>query len=170
MLILVHGRGLGDGVFAHGYSLCAREVVLGDLRACHFVVTTDGGRPIHGGFDSSSIPIVDKGCRVTSIQRFLGYKKLSSTMIYARADDQTVAEDYFATMQRVEQSLEIVPESKQETQDEVVNVQELAKVFQLIEQLELSKLCDEERLDIASQLRQLLDKVNEHAPPEKTKR
>jgi len=91
-------------------------------------------------------------------------------MIYARADDQTVAEDYFATMQRVEQSLEIVPESKQETQDEVVNVQELAKVFQLIEQLELSKLCDEERLDIASQLRQLLDKVNEHAPPEKTKR
>jgi len=27
----------------------------------------------------------------------------------------------------------------------------------------------EERLDIASQLRQLLDKANEHAPAEKTK-
>ena len=29
------------------------------------------------------------------------YKKLNSTMIYARAHDQTVAEDYCATMSRV---------------------------------------------------------------------
>ena len=53
--------------------------------------------------------LLNAGCRVTSIQRFLGHKELSSTMIYARAHDQTVAEDYFAAMERVEQRLEIVP-------------------------------------------------------------
>ncbi len=43
-------------------------------------------------------------------------------MIYARAHDQTVADDYFAAMQdRVEQRLEIVPEK--EKKDEIVKVQ-----------------------------------------------
>jgi integrase len=30
------------------------------------------------------------GCPVTSIQKFLGHKKLNTTMVYARAYDQTV--------------------------------------------------------------------------------
>jgi hypothetical protein len=34
-------------------------------------------------------------------------------MIYARAHDQTVAEDYFAAMQRVEERMNILPEPKQ---------------------------------------------------------
>jgi len=33
---------------------------------------------------------------------FLGHKELSSTMIYARAHDQNVADDYFAAMEKVE--------------------------------------------------------------------
>lgn len=36
---------------------------------------------------------------------------------------------------------------------------------QLVERLELPELCYEERLDVASQLRQALSRVNEHAPP-----
>jgi integrase len=52
--------------------------------------------------------LLNAGCRVTSIQRFLGHKKLNSTMIYARAHDQTVAEDYFTAMQRVEERLDIM--------------------------------------------------------------
>jgi len=79
-------------------------------------------------------------------------------MVYARAHDQTVAEDYFAAMQRVEERLDIMPEPKQETKDEVVNVQEPTKLFQLIEQLELPELCFQERSEIASQLREVLDK------------
>jgi len=51
--------------------------------------------------------LLNAGCRVTSIQRFLGHKELSSTMIYAKAHDQTVAEDYFAAMEKVEQRIQI---------------------------------------------------------------
>jgi hypothetical protein len=107
--------------------------------------------------------LLNAGCRVTSIQRFLGHKKLSSTMIYARAHDQTVAEDYFAAMQRVEERLDILPGPEQKTEDEVVKVQ--TEVFQLIQQLELPELCVETRLGIAAQLRKTLRIVHEHAPP-----
>ena len=85
-------------------------------------------------------------------------------MVYARAHDQTVVEDYFAAMQRVEQRLEIVPEPKQEIEDEVVKVPEPTKLVQLIEQLEIQELCYEERLDIASQLRELFGVVQELEP------
>jgi site-specific recombinase XerD len=92
--------------------------------------------------------LLNAGCRITSIQAFLGHKKLNTTMIYARAHDQNVAEDYFAAMQRVEQRLDtsaaasasspapvaqvqaaqrlsagIVPPPQEEPKNEVVNVQ-----------------------------------------------
>jgi hypothetical protein len=93
-------------------------------------------------------------------------------MIYARAHDQTVAEDYFAAMERVEQRLEIVPEPRQKTDactersrsNEVVKVQEPVKVLQLIEQLELPELCLEKRLDLTLQLRALFGVVQELEP------
>ena len=115
--------------------------------------------------------LLNAGCRVTSIQRFLGHKKLSSTMVYARAHDQTVAEDYFAAMERVEQRLEIVPAEQKDI--DVVKVQEpdpsIAKhtgqeLIQLIERLELPELCFEERLDITLQLRELFGVVQELEP------
>jgi integrase len=49
--------------------------------------------------------LLNAGCRITSIQKFLGHKRLNTTMIYARALDQTVAEDYFKAMEQVEQQL-----------------------------------------------------------------
>ncbi|MDO9301300.1 MAG: hypothetical protein Q7T89_07950 [Anaerolineales bacterium] len=67
------------------------------------------------------------------------------------AHDQTVAEDYFTAMQRVEQRLQIGGEKK----DEVVKVQEQTQVFQLIRRLELPELCLEERLSLAGQLREV---------------
>jgi hypothetical protein len=81
----------------------------------------------------------------------------------ACAHDQTVAEDYFAAMQRVEQRLEIVPEVKQDTEDEVVKVQ--TEFVQLIENLELPELCLAERLDLTKQLREVMALVQAHAPP-----
>jgi len=111
---------------------------------------------------SNPTQLLNAGCRVTSIQRFLGHKELSSTMVYARAHDQTVAEDYFAAMERVEQRLEIVPTEQKKI--EVVKVQEPAKVLQLIEQLEIPELCFEERLGITLQLRELFGVVQELEP------
>jgi hypothetical protein len=89
-------------------------------------------------------------------------QRTSNTMIYARAHDQTVAEDYFAATQRVEQRLEIV--SAQQKVIEVVKVREPEKVLQLIEQLEISELCFEERLDITLQLRVLFGVMQELKP------
>ncbi len=67
-------------------------------------------------------------------------------------------------MERVEQRLEIVPAKQKDI--EVVKVQEPTKALQLIERLEIPELCYEERLGIASQLREALSGVNEHAPPD----
>ena len=83
-------------------------------------------------------------------------------MVYARAHDQTVAEDYFTAMARVEQRLEIVPAKQNDI--EVVKVQEPTKVLQLIEQLEIPELCFEERLDLTLQLRELFGVVQELEP------
>jgi hypothetical protein len=105
--------------------------------------------------------LLNAGCRITSIQRFLGHKDLASTMVYARAHDQTVADDYFAAMQRVEQRLQVGEEKKQY---EIVKVQEPEKLIQLIEQLELPELCLEERLDITLQLRELFGVIQELKP------
>ncbi len=112
--------------------------------------------------------LLNAGCRVTSIQRFLGHKELSSTMVYARAHDQTVADDYFAAMQRVEQRLEISP--TQEREKDIGDVKVQPEVFQLIKQLETHELCLEERLGIAKKLREMLGRVHEHPAPEENMR
>lgn len=80
------------------------------------------------------------------------------TLIYAKAHDQTVADDYFAAMQRVEQRLEIVLAKVKE--DEVVKVQEAEKIRQLIDRLKTPELCLEERLGIVSQLREWFGAVS----------
>ncbi|HNE06551.1 MAG TPA: hypothetical protein PLT08_18625 [Anaerolineales bacterium] len=82
-----------------------------------------------------------------------------STLIYAKAHDQTVAEDYFQAMQRVEQRLNastvlsarFVPVEKNIKDVKVQNV------FQLIESLALPDLCQEERLEIVGALKMALD-------------
>jgi len=159
--LVVRGEGSGDHVFLYRNAPLKRDLIRDRLKRV--------GRQVdvkvfpHRLRHTCATQLLNAGCRVTSIQRFLGHKKLSSTMIYARAHDQTVADDYFAAMQRVEQRLEIVPK---EEDIEDVKVQEPQKLFQLIERLELPKLCYEERLGIASQLREMVGRMNEHAPPE----
>jgi Site-specific recombinase XerD len=161
--LAVRGEGSGDHIFLFHNAPLRKDLIRDRLKFAGMQV----GVKVypHRLRHTCATQLLNAGCRVTSIQRFLGHRKLSSTMIYARAHDQTVADDYFAAMQRVEERLDILPETKQQT-DEVVNVQTPEKLFQLIERLELPELCFEERLDIASRLRETLSNVHEHAPPE----
>jgi hypothetical protein len=80
-----------------------------------------------------------------------------------------VAEDYFAAMSRVEQRLAIVPEPKQEpeNEDKVVNVQEQSQILAWVERLALPELCQQERLEIAAQIKQSLSLglPVQHPPP-----
>lgn len=50
--------------------------------------------------------LLNAGCRVTSIQKLLGHRRLNSTMVYARVHDRTVAEDYYTAMMTIEQALD----------------------------------------------------------------
>ncbi len=93
-------------------------------------------------------------------------------MVYARAYDQTVAEDYFAAMSRVEQRLEIAPNPKSDY--EVVNVQSTfakpkpySQVLFWVERLSLPELSLKERLEIAENLKQVLSirYISQLSPP-----
>ena len=158
----VRGEGSGDHVFLYRNAPLKWDLIRDRLKRAggNVGVQVFPHRLRH----TCATQLLNAGCRVTSIQRFLGHKKLSSTMIYARAHDQTVAEDDFAAMERVEQRLEILPKPKQKTEDEVVKVQEPTKALQLIERLEMLELCYEERLDITLQLRKLFGAVQELEP------
>jgi integrase/recombinase XerD len=156
--LAVRGEGSGDHVFLFRNAPLKKDLVRANLQ---YAGERAGVKVFpHRLRHTCATQLLNAGCRVTSIQRFLGHKKLSSTMIYARAHDQSVAEDYFAAMGRVEERLEIVPPKQEEQVDEDVKVQEL---FQLVGRLEAPELRYEERLGIASQLRGALGRVNEHA-------
>jgi site-specific recombinase XerD len=157
--LAVRGAGSGEHVFLYRNAPLKKDLIRCALRRAGEAagVKTYPHRLRH----TCATQLLNAGCKITSIQIFLGHKDLASTLIYARAHDQTVADDYFAAMQRVEQRLEILPKLEQE--DEVVKVQ--PDLFQLIEQLEMPKLCLEERRNIALQLRELFGAVHQHAPP-----
>jgi len=157
--LAVRGEGSGDHIFLYRNAPLKKDIIRAQLKYAgeRVGVKVYPHRLRH----TCATQLLNAGCRVTSIQRFLGHKELSSTMVYARAHDQTVANDYFTAMQRVEQRLQIAPIEKEEDIGDV----KVQVVFQLIERLELPELCYEERLGIASQLREAVGRVNEHAPP-----
>jgi integrase len=57
--------------------------------------------------------LFNAGLRIALIQKYLSHKKLNVTMIYARAHDKNVAEDYFRAMELVEQRLNVIPAKKE---------------------------------------------------------
>jgi integrase/recombinase XerD len=153
--LAVRGEGSGDHVFLYRNAPLKKDLIRAQLQYAgeRVGVKVYPHRLRH----TCSTQLLNAGCRVTSIQRFLGHKELNTTMIYARAHDQTVADDYFAAMERVEQRLQIGEEKKD------VKVQ--TELFQLIQQLELPELCFEERLGVVTQLRDMLNMNDKHTTP-----
>jgi hypothetical protein len=85
-----------------------------------------------------------------------------------------VAEDYFAAMKRVEQRLEIAPTPKPESNNEDVKVQTIlvepesrAQVLFWVERLSMPKLGQQERLEIAENLKRELSigYISQLSPP-----
>lgn len=168
--LAVRGMGSGDHVFLFRNAPLSKDMLRNRLKG----IGQQVGVHLypHRLRHTCATQLLNAGCRVTSIQRFLGHKKLNTTMIYARAHDQTVADDYFAAMQRVEQRLEIAPVQEPQPADGDPERIELF-IFQLrsaqawLEQLALPELCLPERLEIVTQLRQVLVIEQEHPPPSK---
>jgi len=49
--------------------------------------------------------LLNASCRITSIQKLLGHRCISTTMIYAKVHDQSVSDDYYKAMERIETRL-----------------------------------------------------------------
>lgn len=110
--LAVRGPGPTDHVLLYRNQPLGKDLIRGRLKAAgeRAGVYVYAHRLRH----TAATQLLNAGCPVTSIQKFLGHKKLNSTMIYARAHDKTVEEDYFAAMQRIEQRLELAGKPKEE--------------------------------------------------------
>jgi hypothetical protein len=172
--LAVRGAGSGDHVFLYRNAPLSKSLIHSRLKTIgqRIGVKVYPHRLRH----TCATQLLNAGCRITSIQAFLGHKKLNTTMIYARAYDQTVAEDYFSAMSRVEARLELAPtepeqepkpETEAETPAEIVKVPERLQILAWVEQLTRPELGYPERLEIVDSLKQILQlhPAGEHPPP-----
>jgi len=113
--------------------------------------------------------LINAGCRVTSIQKLLGHRRLNSTMIYARVHDRTVAEDYYTAMTRIEKCLTpsagsgLAPTVGTDDADEPVSAGERALLLELVDRLAKPHLGLDVRLNLVAQMRRVLN----HERPER---
>lgn len=167
--LAVRGEGSSDHVFLYRNAPLSKDLIRSRLKT---IGTRIGVKVYpHRLRHTCASQLLNAGCRITSIQAFLGHKKLNTTMIYARAYDQTVADDYFAAMSRVEQRMEIapLPDPAEGTnqEDEVVKEQERTQIVTWLEWLALPELCQVERLELVDQLKRAIsfNLTRQHAPP-----
>lgn len=151
--LAMRGVGPTDHVFLYRNQPISRCLIHGRLKAAgqRAGVRLHAHRLRH----TCATQLLNAGCPVTSIQKLLGHKKLNTTMVYARAYDATVEADYFAAMGHIEQRLELVGQPA-ETQ-EPVGESERGQLRALAEQLFTPEMSYEMRLEIAVQMRELLD-------------
>jgi len=150
--LAVRGMGPTDHVFLYRNQPISKDLLHGRLKAAgeRVGVTAHAHRLRH----TCATQLLNAGCRVTSIQKILGHKKLNTTMIYARAYDQTVEEDYFRAMSSVEKRLDLLDEP--EEKEEPVSEDERGQILALTEKLAEPELSAEARLVIAAQIRLVL--------------
>lgn len=151
--LAVRGIGPTDHVFLYRNQPLSKDLIHGRLKAAgeRAGVKVHAHRLRH----TAATQLLNAGCPVTSIQKFLGHKKLNTTMVYARAYDQTVEADYYAAMGRIEQRLELAPETGKENQS--LEEAQRTHLLALAEQLSTPELSDELRLEIVAQMRGLLN-------------
>ena len=165
--LAVRGEGSSDHVFLSRNAALSKDFIRSRLKTTgkRLGVKVYPHRLRH----TCATQLLNAGCRITSIQAFLGHKKLNTTLIYARAHDQTVAEDYFSAMSRVEHRMDIAPfpKTEPETEYEVVNVLKNAQLLAWVERLALPELPTTERVEIAESLKRALSLnfASQHAPP-----
>ena len=151
------GRGMGptDHVFLYRNQPLGKDLIHSRLKAAgeRIGVKVYAHRLRH----TTATQLLNAGCPVTSIQKFLGHKRLNTTMVYARAHDQTVEADYFTAMQRVEKRLELVGEKETPVGPVMDDVR--GHLLALAEQLAVPGLSEASRLALVALL---LDLLNAH--------
>ncbi|NLE62112.1 MAG: tyrosine-type recombinase/integrase, partial [Planctomycetes bacterium] len=161
----VRGLGPTDHLFLYRNAPVCKDLIRSRLKAAGEWV----GVKVypHRLRHTTATQLLNAGCRVTSIQKFLGHKRLNSTMVYARVHDQTVADDYYSAMERVEQRLQIAPPAEAADEDKngkPLNDDEREQLLDLIGKLVDPDLSCEVRIELVNQMRHVL---NHSAAPDK---
>ena len=154
----VRGQGEAEHVFLYRHREVQKDLISCRIRYAgkRVGVTVTPHRLRH----TCATQLLNAGCKITSIQQMFGHRDIGSTLIYARLHDQTVADDYYAAMLRIEKSLEI--SAKTSDQKEVVKEQTSldlfthAQLLNLIDQLAAPQLEVESRLNLVGQMRNVL--------------
>lgn len=104
------GMGGSDHVFLYRHRPLRKDLIHARLQAAgkRVGIHVTAHRLRH----TMATQLLNAGCRVTSIQKLLGHRRLNSTMIYARIHDRTVARDYYAAMTGIEARLDLFPEGE----------------------------------------------------------
>jgi hypothetical protein len=157
------GMGGSDHVFLYRYRALHKDLIRARLKAAgeRVGVHVTPHRLRH----TCATQLLNAGCRVTSIQKLLGHRRLNSTMVYARVHDRTVAEDYYTAMAQVEQNLELTPgfTAGDDHPTGPINAAERAHLLELVNRLAEPQLDLDLRLDLVEQMRLVLDHPN-HSP------
>jgi len=150
--LAVRGPGPTDHVFLYRNQALSPHLIHGRLKACGARVNV----PVyaHRLRHTCATQLLNAGCRITSIQKFLGHKRLNTTLTYARAHDQTVADDYYQAMGSVEKRLELM--GQPEEKEELVKEDERGQILALTAWLAEPELSVEARLVIVAQIRLVL--------------
>jgi site-specific recombinase XerD len=160
------GMGGSDHVFLYHHRSLRKDLIRDRLHAAgkRVGVSVTPHRLRH----TCATQLLNAGCRVTSIQKLLGHRRLNSTMIYARIHDRTVAGDYYAAMGQIEKGLDLAPLGPTPTNGNgPVREEERAHLLELISRLAEPHLALDLRLNLVAQMRCLLSGETPQAgPPE----
>jgi site-specific recombinase XerD len=150
----VRGMGPTDHVFFYRNQPVNKDLIYSRIKAAgeRVGVKVSPHRLRH----TFATQLVNVGCRVTTIQKLLGHRRLNSTMIYTRVHNQTVENDYYAAMAQIEKRLDLVPEA--DKLDEPVSVDERLHLLGLVGQLASPELGLDARMDLIEQMRRVLNR------------
>jgi site-specific recombinase XerD len=102
--------------------------------------------------------LLNVGCRVTSIQKLLGHRRLDTTMIYAQVHDRSLADDYYTAMARIEKALNL--DTGVEA-NETRPITKQAQLLELLDHLAKPQLHSKARLGLVEKMRRVLTGVVE---------
>jgi integrase len=148
--LAVRGDGTSNHVFLYRHHPVNKDLIYCRIRAAGERVGVKVSP--HQLRHTCATQLLNAGCRITSIQKLLGHRSLDSTLIYARVHDQTLAADYYAAMTRIEKSLNLSADA-----GEPVSTLKHAQALDLVNRLAEPQLGLEMRLDLVTQLRQVLN-------------
>jgi site-specific recombinase XerD len=153
--LAVRGQGPTDHVFFYRHKPVCKDLLRCRIRAAG--ARTGVKVTPHALRHTFATQLVNAACPITSIQKLLGHRDLSSTLIYGRVHDTTVAEDYFTAMTQIEKLVNVAGETDAEALQPLEPVAR-RQMLALVRQLAQPRLGFQARQALARQMRRVLNR------------